>query len=85
MQTLQDCENVLGAHDGRRPEDSIPPRTESCISKFHDEFLASMSDDLHTPVALAAMSDPLKMMNDLLHTRKVCEFKWKQLNIDARL
>jgi hypothetical protein len=30
-----------------------------------------MSDDLHTSVALAAISEPLKVMNDLLHTRKV--------------
>ena len=29
-----------------------------------------MSDDLHTPVVLAALSEPLKTMNDLLHTRK---------------
>jgi hypothetical protein len=30
-----------------------------------------MSDDLHTSVALAAISEPLKVMNDLLHTRMV--------------
>lgn len=34
-----------------------------------------MSDDLHTPVVLAALSDPLKTINDLLHTRKVLGFK----------
>jgi hypothetical protein len=30
-----------------------------------------MYDDLHTPVVLAGLSDPLKSINDLLHTRKV--------------
>ncbi|WRX20279.1 Cysteinyl-tRNA synthetase [Theobroma cacao] len=29
-----------------------------------------MSDDLHTPTVLAALSDPLKTINDLLHTCK---------------
>ncbi|KAK2393934.1 cysteine--tRNA ligase, chloroplastic/mitochondrial [Trifolium repens] len=29
-----------------------------------------MYDDLHTPVVLAGLSDPLKSINDLLHTRK---------------
>ncbi|KAK1372365.1 Cysteine--tRNA ligase [Heracleum sosnowskyi] len=29
-----------------------------------------MSHDLHTPVVLSALSDPLKTANDLLHTRK---------------
>lgn len=30
-----------------------------------------MSDDINTPDALAALSDPLKAINDLLHTSKV--------------
>ncbi|ERN14316.1 hypothetical protein AMTR_s00033p00195060 [Amborella trichopoda] len=30
-----------------------------------------MSDDLHTSVVLAALSEPLKTINDLLYTRKV--------------
>lgn len=33
-----------------------------------------MSDDLHTNVVLAALTEPLKAMNDLLHTRKVHVF-----------
>ncbi|XP_021904213.1 cysteine--tRNA ligase, chloroplastic/mitochondrial [Carica papaya] len=69
-QTLQDCENVLSQYNESIQEDSIPPDTAKCINKFHDDFLASMSDDLHTPVVLAALSEPLKTMNDLLHTRK---------------
>ncbi|XP_075106236.1 cysteine--tRNA ligase, chloroplastic/mitochondrial isoform X1 [Nicotiana tabacum] len=69
-QALYDSQIVLSQHDEASRKDSIPAGTASCINKFQDEFLVSMSDDLHTPVALAAMSDPLKLINDLLHTRK---------------
>ncbi|CAH9076044.1 unnamed protein product [Cuscuta epithymum] len=68
-QTLYDCKAVLAQHGGCWM-DSVPLGTAECIEKFHNELLTSLSDDLHTPVALAAMSDPLKMMNDLLHTHK---------------
>lgn len=76
-QTLHDCENILSQHDEASRKDSIPSGTALCIDKFNDEFLTSMSDDFHTPVTLAAMSEPLKTINDLLHTRKVF---WFQLN-----
>ncbi|XP_022881734.1 cysteine--tRNA ligase, chloroplastic/mitochondrial-like isoform X2 [Olea europaea var. sylvestris] len=69
-QTLHDCENILSQHDEASRKDSIPSGTALCIDKFNDEFLTSMSDDFHTPVTLAAMSEPLKTINDLLHTRK---------------
>ncbi|KAF8393133.1 hypothetical protein HHK36_021374 [Tetracentron sinense] len=68
-QTLRDCEELLSQHDATS-QDPIPPDTLNCINKFHDDFKNSMSDDLHTPVVLAALSDPLKTINDLLHTRK---------------
>lgn len=71
LQTLHECESFLNQHDQTTWKDSIPPDTLNIIDKFHDVFLTSMSDDLHTPVVLAGMSDPLKSMNDLLHTRKV--------------
>lgn len=35
------------------------------------EVVLALSDDLNTPVAVAALSAPLKLMNDLLHTKKV--------------
>ncbi|KAL7150924.1 hypothetical protein ABFS83_05G146200 [Erythranthe nasuta] len=69
-QTLHDCECVLTQRDETNWKDSIPLGITSCINKFHEECSTSMSDDLHTPVALAAMSEPLKIINDLLHTRK---------------
>ncbi|KHN07057.1 Cysteine--tRNA ligase [Glycine soja] len=69
-ETLHECESFLNQHDQTIRKDSIPPDTLDIIDKFHDVFLTSMSDDLHTPVVLAGMSDPLKSINDLLHTRK---------------
>lgn len=69
-QTLDDCQVLLSQHDEASWKDSIPAETANCINKFQDEVLSSISDDLHTPVALAAMSDPLKLINDHLHARK---------------
>ncbi|KAF7817269.1 cysteine--tRNA ligase, chloroplastic/mitochondrial isoform X1 [Senna tora] len=69
-ETLHECESILYQHDLTNMKDSVPPDTLDIINKFHDVFVASMSDDLHTPVVLAALSDPLKVINDLLHTRK---------------
>ncbi|ESW08987.1 hypothetical protein PHAVU_009G091200 [Phaseolus vulgaris] len=69
-ETLYECESFLNQHDQTIRKDSTPPDTLNIIDKFHDVFLTSMSDDLHTPVVLAGMSDPLKSINDLLHTRK---------------
>lgn len=71
MQTLRDCEDVLTQHDVTTLKDSIPPNTVDEIKRFQNVFVASMSDDLHTPVVFAAISDPLKTINDLIHTRKV--------------
>ncbi|QCE16268.1 cysteine--tRNA ligase, chloroplastic/mitochondrial isoform X1 [Vigna unguiculata] len=69
-ETLHECKSLLNQHDQTTRKDSIPPDTLNIIDKFQDVFLTSMSDDLHTPVVLAGMSDPLKSINDLLHTRK---------------
>lgn len=70
MQTLHDCEEVLSHNNEEDRKDSIPPAVISCISKFNEEVLLSMLDDLHTPVSISALSEPLKTINDLLHTRK---------------
>ncbi|KAK7311889.1 hypothetical protein RJT34_10343 [Clitoria ternatea] len=69
-ETLHECESFLNQHDQTIRKDSISTDTLNIIDKFHDVFLTSMSDDLHTPVVLAGLSDPLKSINDLLHTRK---------------
>lgn len=73
FQTLCDCEEILRQHDARNLKDSIPAHILNCIQKFLVDFENSISDDLHTPVVLAGLSEPLKTINDLLHTRKVKE------------
>ncbi|KAJ9546937.1 hypothetical protein OSB04_019480 [Centaurea solstitialis] len=69
-QTLQDCEEVAGQKGDPSQKENIPTEIVDCIKKFNDVFLTSMSEDLHSPVVLSALSDPLKTANDLLHTRK---------------
>ncbi|KAH6757906.1 Cysteinyl-tRNA synthetase [Perilla frutescens var. hirtella] len=79
-QTLHDCESITAQYDEANLKDSIPSEIATCINNFQDESLISMSDDLHSTVALAAISEPLKTMNDLLHTRKG---KKQQLRIES--
>lgn len=74
MQTLQDSQALLSEYGRANLKDSIPQDIVSCINDLQNSFVISMSDDLHTPVVLAALSDPLKTINDLLHTRKVFNF-----------
>ncbi|CAO2825849.1 unnamed protein product [Amaranthus hypochondriacus] len=69
-QTLYDSEVLLSEHGRATLKDTIPDDIASCINDFQNAFLTAMLDDLHTPVVLAALSDPLKTINDLLHTRK---------------
>lgn len=70
-QTLYDCEEVLRTkNSAEKTKDSIPQDIADCINRFEEEARSAMCDDLLTPVVLSAMSDPLKFINDLLHTRK---------------
>ncbi|PIA25527.1 hypothetical protein AQUCO_11100002v1 [Aquilegia coerulea] len=69
-QTLHDCEETLKQRQEANSKDLIPNAIQSCIDKFRNDFKISMLDDLHTSVVLAAMYDPLKTINDLLHTRQ---------------
>ncbi|WCJ30338.1 Cysteine--tRNA ligase [Euphorbia peplus] len=69
-QTLHDCETVISQHSVEFEKDSVPSDTLNTVNQFHNVFVTSMSDDLHTPDLLAALSDPLKAMNDMIHTRK---------------
>ncbi|XP_068669716.1 cysteine--tRNA ligase, chloroplastic/mitochondrial isoform X2 [Aristolochia californica] len=69
-QTLHDCVEHLSQQSDKIHKDIVPEETLDCIGRFRSDFEVSMSDDLHTPVVLAALSEPLKTINDLLHTRK---------------
>ncbi|GMP94474.1 hypothetical protein CsSME_00043927 [Camellia sinensis var. sinensis] len=71
LQTLHDCNDILSQHNDANRKASIPLDVINCVNKFNDEVPISMLDNLHTPVPLSALSDPLKIINDLLHTRKV--------------
>lgn len=71
LQTLHDCEEILRQNGGSDFGESAPKDTLDAIFRFRSEFENSLSDDLHTPVALAALSEPLRIINDLLHTHKV--------------
>lgn len=73
MQTLHDSQLLLSEHERTSLKDSVPQDIASCIDDFQNGFVISMLDDLHTSVVLSALSDPLKTINDLLHTRKVCQ------------
>ncbi|XP_072966720.1 cysteine--tRNA ligase CPS1 homolog, chloroplastic/mitochondrial isoform X2 [Typha angustifolia] len=69
-QSLHDCEENVGEQHPINLDDSLPADILNCIQNLCRDFENSMSDDLHTPVVLAALSEPLKFINDLLHTRK---------------
>jgi cysteinyl-tRNA synthetase len=64
-QALADVQEALGGAEvdqgaaGRDPGAAIL-----------SEVLAALADDLNTPLAVAALSGPLKSINDLLHTKK---------------
>ncbi len=66
FQTLQDAKDALAG-------DEVPLASEEHIasSALLATVEASLCDDLNTPQAIAALSEPLKTLNDLLHTKKV--------------
>lgn len=70
-QALADCEQVLSEQDNKEASGNPSKEASELAESFKATFKSSMADDLHTPVVVAAFSDPLKLMNNLLHTRKV--------------
>ncbi|PKA56578.1 cysteinyl-tRNA synthetase [Apostasia shenzhenica] len=79
-QTMCDCEKTLIQNEIENLKGSVPADIEGYLSKFRVDFEQSLADDLHTSVALASFSEPLKIVNDLLHTRKG---KKQQMRIDS--
>ncbi|CAM8916498.1 unnamed protein product [Rhodiola kirilowii] len=69
-QTLNDCTDFLKEHGDEVQKKAIPDDILSCINKFNNDFTTSMSNDLHTSDVLAALYDPMRIINDLLNTRK---------------
>lgn len=66
FQTLQDAMDALARNEV--PGASQKQRESSALLATVE---ASLCDDLNTPQAIAALSEPLKTLNDLLHTKKV--------------
>eukprot|EP00850_Spirogloea_muscicola_P002958 SM000011S19136 [mRNA] locus=s11:996366:1007475:- [translate_table: standard] len=67
-QTLADCNAISEvAQDGSLAASKL---AEDEALKLTDSFAAAMTDDLHTPLAIAATVEPLKLMNDLMHTKQ---------------
>jgi len=66
-QTLCDTDELLAAVDGPLP---APATGISEVKEMEAAVSAGMNDDLNTPQVTAAISTPLKVMNELLHTKK---------------
>ncbi|GJU66165.1 putative reverse transcriptase domain-containing protein [Tanacetum coccineum] len=70
-QILQDCEEAVCQQNEPSLNDNIPTEIDDMIEDFNDVFIYAMSEDLHSPVVLSAISYPFKAANDLLHTHKM--------------
>ena len=67
-QTLADAETALASPDASAgASEGSPADPQEIVSSVE----AALSDDLNTPQAIALLSEPLKNLNDLLHTKKV--------------
>ncbi len=77
-QTLQDAEAALTAAAAAGEQVSVATEQHSNGTKLLKSVEASLCDDLNTPQAFAALSEPLKTLNDLLHTKKVGAPQWIQ-------
>lgn len=79
-QTLEDCFQCLYTGKGDMP---ISEEYKVCVESLRCSFACSMADDLSTPAAIASLSEPLKIMNDLLHTRKGRQDKNRSIALKA--
>lgn len=69
-QTLADAEDALRASEAL-PTGSGPEAVSQSSQGIAKAVEAALCDDLNTPQAVALLSEPLKTLNDLLHTKKV--------------
>lgn len=68
FQALADCNQIL-SEQGKGNE-AVSKEALEYAKSMKAALTSSMADDLCTPVAIAALSEPLKLMNDLMHTKK---------------
>ena len=66
-QTLYDAHTVLREVDDQGPPSSADETVKGALLA---EVTSALSDDLNTPLVLAAFSPALKTLNDLMHTKK---------------
>ncbi len=69
-QTLHDAQAVLCEADEAEDQGPPSPADETVKGALLDEVTSALSDDLNTPLVLAAFSPALKTLNDLMHTKK---------------
>ena len=67
-QTLADAEAALSA---AQVSESMLEESSQEARDIVEAVEAALCDDLNTPQAVALLSEPLKKLNDLLHTKKV--------------
>lgn len=65
FQTLADAEYVLSS-ENIEPHSQSSEEADTLLTDVYD----ALGDDLNTPLVLAAFSPRLKLMNDLVHTKK---------------
>lgn len=82
-QTLKDCEEFLSGHVRQSIAQPIPNDIQDCINRIQNAFASSMSNDLHIGMALDAVSEPLKIMNDIMFTRQGRKKKLRMESLDA--
>ncbi|CAL9045638.1 unnamed protein product [Musa banksii] len=65
-QTLYECQQALSPFRQENIQGQVPADIKELIDKFHSDFSASMSDDLHTAAVLDDLMEPLKAINSNL-------------------
>ncbi|MGM0574620.1 MAG: cysteine--tRNA ligase [Myxococcota bacterium] len=66
-QTLADVDAVLEAAEDT---DDGPLLEAEMVEGLHDAFVEAMDDDFNTARVMGVIAEPLKLVNDLIHTRK---------------
>jgi cysteinyl-tRNA synthetase len=66
-QTLHDLDLAVASGE---PRDDGPVLEEAMVSSLLDRFHEAMDDDFNTAAGIAVLAEPLKVVNDLLHTKQ---------------
>lgn len=70
-QVLEDTSKLLSEAENDSTIETNPGKgAETAANVLKLAFHGAMEDDLHTSLVIAALSEPLKYMNDLIHTKK---------------